>query len=250
MLRRPGIIAALIFCFLGINACITSSNHGGTGQDTTLTKDLFRFAGVQTGDSVNTRSISLHGATFSGLGDSGYIVVINSLGETRTELTIVNGAYSQTVELTNGVNVVHIYVFYLGVLNESALFNIVSTAAPALARIRLEWDQDMCDVDLYVDSPTGQTSSYSTKSINAGYLDIDDVTGFGPETFSVTALESGSFTVRVNYYSTNGQVNPVGATVKLSHNDSAWVIVGTHNFQPADADAGVSFWTLPAVLTL
>ena len=59
------------------------------------------------------------------------------------------------------------------------------------------------DVDLHVTEPNEFHVFYGSTRGPSGYLDVDDVTGFGPEHFYVSCgtLETGTYAIGVNYYS-------------------------------------------------
>ncbi len=69
-------------------------------------------------------------------------------------------------------------------------------------KIYLTWDTDKSDVDLWVNSPSGEKIFYSHKQGIAGESLHDDVTtGYGPESFTAPHAQTGTYTVQVNYYS-------------------------------------------------
>lgn len=67
--------------------------------------------------------------------------------------------------------------------------------------VRLTWGAQP-DVDLHVFEPGGAHVYYASPSGAAGYLDVDDVTGYGPEHYFVScdSLQEGVYQVGVNYY--------------------------------------------------
>lgn len=67
--------------------------------------------------------------------------------------------------------------------------------------VRLTWGAQP-DVDLHVFEPGGAHVYYADPRGSAGYLDVDDVTGFGPEHYYVScdSLQEGTYQVGVNYY--------------------------------------------------
>jgi len=68
----------------------------------------------------------------------------------------------------------------------------------------LSWDKDDTDVDLHVTSEDSEVAYYSL-SQSWGDLDIDDIDGFGPETFTSTPGTNGrDYDVQVHYYSSHG----------------------------------------------
>lgn len=71
--------------------------------------------------------------------------------------------------------------------------------------VTLTWGSEP-DVDLHVTEPNGTHVYYSNLQGISGFLDLDDVDGFGPEHYYVACedLETGSYSIGVNYYSGNG----------------------------------------------
>jgi hypothetical protein len=80
----------------------------------------------------------------------------------------------------------------------------------------LTWDTNGTDVDLHVRDSLGREAYYGDKTaIPNGLLDVDDVDGFGPETFTLSEFEEGvSYAVFVHYYSDHG-FGPTTAHVKV-----------------------------------
>jgi hypothetical protein len=84
---------------------------------------------------------------------------------------------------------------------------IESLAAPenpagnGVITVTLNWG-DEPDVDLHVFEPDGTHVYYSNSVGNVGFLDVDDVTSFGPEHYYVSCetLVPGTYRVGVNYY--------------------------------------------------
>ncbi|HET7433190.1 MAG TPA: peptidoglycan DD-metalloendopeptidase family protein, partial [Thermoanaerobaculia bacterium] len=90
----------------------------------------------------------------------------------------------------------------------------------ASLRAVLTWDTNGTDVDLHVNSSTGQHAFYGAKfGITNGVLDYDDVDGYGPETFTLSSRPAGvTYTISVHYYSDHGY-GPTTATVKVYLDD-------------------------------
>jgi hypothetical protein len=70
----------------------------------------------------------------------------------------------------------------------------------------LTWDKDDTDVDMHVmDSNGNEIAYYDKQGIPNGYLDVDDVDGFGPENVYIDPLEDGiDYRVFLHYYSDHG----------------------------------------------
>jgi uncharacterized protein YfaP (DUF2135 family) len=103
---------------------------------------------------------------------------------------------------------------FIGYLDnyESEIYAIMSAAYSTMVQpegivstgvitIRLTWDSQP-DLDLHVFEPTSHVY-YRNKQGQAGYLDVDDTNGYGPEHYYAKCqkLEVGSYKVAVNYYS-------------------------------------------------
>ncbi len=70
-----------------------------------------------------------------------------------------------------------------------------------LITVTLEWGAEP-DVDLHVFEPNGTHVYYENPQGKSGYLDVDDITSFGPEHYYVSCdlIEIGTYAIGVNYY--------------------------------------------------
>ena len=80
-------------------------------------------------------------------------------------------------------------------------------------RATLTWDEQP-DVDLHAFEPDGTQVFYRNLRGPTGFLDVDDVTGFGPENYFVACdtVATGTYQIGVNYFSGSA---PTTATVSL-----------------------------------
>jgi hypothetical protein len=125
----------------------------------------------------------------------------------------VNGnAFNDVAVLTVGPNVVQVLADGPGGIGSDSV-TINCTATSANLWIRLTWDQDDTDVDLYVTEPGPSrfTCWYSEKVSpdTHAQLDLDDVTGYGPEHYYLSVEEGhhlypGKYEIDVQYYSDHG----------------------------------------------
>ena len=84
----------------------------------------------------------------------------------------------------------------------------------------LTWDKDDTDVDTHIIS-NGSEVAYYSMSQSWGDLDIDDVNGFGPETFTSTpGTEGGNYEVKVHYYSDHGN-GDTSVSMRVVYYDSS-----------------------------
>jgi len=83
-------------------------------------------------------------------------------------------------------------------------------------KVVLTWDTET-DVDLWVIDPKGEKCYYSHASTSSGgNLDMDNTSGYGPETFTMEKALKGEYTVQVQYYgSRNSPVTRVQVFVVL-----------------------------------
>jgi hypothetical protein len=88
-------------------------------------------------------------------------------------------------------------------------------AGNGVITVTLTWDH-ATDVDLHVFEPGGSHVYYQNLTGTSGFLDRDNVTGFGPEHYYVACdnLQPGTYQVGVNYY--NGDVFPEGAHIQVA----------------------------------
>ncbi len=84
----------------------------------------------------------------------------------------------------------------------SSLQQPPSTAGQGIITVTLTWGAQQ-DVDLHAFEPNGAHVYYAHRFGPSGYLDVDDVTSFGPEHYFVgcNTLEAGTYRIGVNYFS-------------------------------------------------
>ncbi len=102
-------------------------------------------------------------------------------------------------------------------------FTISPELAAGTARIVLEWGAEPVDLDSYLQGTSGSGEtvnvSYFNKTAKSGNtvfaeLDLDDTSGYGPETTTIYDL-SGSYKFRVADFRRTGTMAAKGATVKV-----------------------------------
>lgn len=105
--------------------------------------------------------------------------------------------------------------------------------------IVLEWGEVPYDLDAYLVLPSGTILNWGQKGqlIEGAKLDLDDQNGFGPETFTISELNSGTYTYYVDNYSADhddsnggddkdGPLSESGAVVKVYRGSQ---VIATYN---------------------
>lgn len=142
---------------------------------------------------------------------------------TTVEAPIVNGVVDQAISLTGGFSIVQMDLDEdLDGAGESYTITFCEPdEAPAQEILTiLTWDKDDTDVDTHIIS-SGSEVAYYSMSQSWGDLDIDDVNGFGPETFTSTpGTEGGNYEVKVHYYSDHGN-GDTSVSMRVVYYDSS-----------------------------
>ena len=111
----------------------------------------------------------------------------------------------------------------------------------------LFWDTNGTDVDLWVTDPDGEKCYFANQTTASGLeLDVDDVTGYGPENITGESdLPAGEYLVQVHYYSDHGTGLATEATVMLTmHEGTDQASVVTDSQTIGDGDV----WTVATVV--
>ena len=91
-------------------------------------------------------------------------------------------------------------------------------------QIGLSWDTTS-DIDLHVIDPFGEEIAYyHPSSASGGYLDRDDVDGYGPENIYWSEdIPDGTYVVKVHYYGSNEAYVPAShCVIKISNGLGGW----------------------------
>lgn len=152
--------------------------------------------------------------------------------EAVTTATSADGNYSLTLE--PGTYTIEISgeeyntEYFTVVLNEEQTsvtqdFSISPKLATGEIRIVLEWGETPRDLDSHLTGTSSQGTSvhlfYANRVVNGSNgkiaeLDIDDTSGYGPETTTLYDI-GGTYTYTVNNFSHDAQLSASGATVKV-----------------------------------
>ncbi len=139
------------------------------------------------------------------------------------ETPIVDGKIDQPISLTGGYSIVQLDTDaeLNGVGESNTITWCEKDDLPGQEMlVILTWDKDDTDVDTHVYSQASEVAYYSM-SQPWGDLDIDDIDGFGPETFTTTPETSGEqYEVKVHYYSDHGN-GPTEVTARVIYLDDS-----------------------------
>lgn len=108
-------------------------------------------------------------------------------------------------------------------------------------RVTLTWDT-LTDIDLHTWGPGSsggvQHSSYRDEEIDAGELDFDNITGYGPENFTARTVIPGRYAVGVNFYSYEEFEGATDCNIRVTVPGSAATDFGPHILTTPDLNEG------------
>jgi len=161
------------------------------------------------------------------------ILTINGVDQ---EISVGNGHFSQEVSIPSGFSTVSLRAnSYQGDTGLSTPITINGDFSVPDIEVTLTWNTPTADIDLHVWNPLGEHSSYTDKEISDGFLDIDDVDGWGPETFTCERANSGTYIVKVNSYNLD-QENYSDVSVVIYVNGDHYGSYGPHRFSSDDGN--------------
>jgi uncharacterized protein YfaP (DUF2135 family) len=203
-----------------------------------------------------TRNLTLAGSLISGDSIATGIVEVNGVA---TRMTILSGfrTFSQPIVIDSGANVIHVSLS--GKLTDGrcayvdTTFSVKGNFAALGLWTELRWNTNNTDLDFHLLPPgasfpgsfwTSTDCYYGSRSTSwGGFLDVDDVDGYGPEHITIpTVSDTGTYRLFIHYYSdhTSG-TTPTSAFVSAAVRNGA-----TRNFGPYmlvnDAPRGGDIW--------
>jgi len=182
------------------------------------------IADVECGDAFPS-VLQVKGTAVNTDATEAYIRIQFGSGTEATYRTIATpisgGQIDQAISLTGGYSVVQLDLDEnLDGTGESYTISFCDRDEPPAQEMLtiLTWDKDDTDVDTHITSQSTEVAYYSL-SQSWGDLDIDDINGFGPETFTSTTSTWGqTYNVRVHYYSDHGN-GATTATMRVIYYD-------------------------------
>jgi len=160
------------------------------------------------------------------------------VGSSDMTVDVLDGHFSAEVSIVSGQNVIRARATSqsgdTGFSPEVVVNGVFDTND---IQIVLTWDSPGADLDLHIVNPLGEHCYYDNLTISDGSIDVDDQSGYGPESFTSAQALDGTYEVYVNCYALHGdeQVN-AGMTVFL--NGSPAQMFGPHRFIDDDQGAG------------
>ena len=167
------------------------------------------------GEQVSNRVITITGSIPDEARDEVDRVVITVNGLETDAVLRSDGSFSERVLMFLGDNIVAAQ----GFTGDTAVTELASIALEGVessspgrnqlvsTRVGfvLRWDTDRTDVDLYSTDQFGSTIWFGGRVKDPGFLDVDDLSGFGPEVISYRSpthdvYVDGTFDVDVHYY--------------------------------------------------
>ena len=168
------------------------------------------------GEQVSNRVITITGSIPEEAWDEVDGVMIRANGLETETLMRPDGSFSEQVLVFLGGNIISAHGFDGDMpVTEVAVVSLRGMESSSSERNQLvstrvgfvlRWDTDRTDVDLYSTDKFGSTIWFAGKVKDPGFLDVDDVSGFGPEVISYRSPANevyvdGTFDVDVHYYS-------------------------------------------------
>jgi len=195
--------------------CIEVTVEGGLDPPvvTITTPDTDPYETTERFTTVAGTVTNADGSPFSGT-----TAKIDVNGDEQT-IPVDAGTFTNVVVLNVGDNFVKV-----SAENEDGIgvdsVNIKCTALSANLWVRLTWDKDYSDIDMYITEPSGETCWYAHKKSTGtkAEIDVDDVDGYGPEHYYLSTAEGhtllpGVYQIDVQYYYFHNQTEPNLATI-------------------------------------
>ena len=179
------------------------------------------------GQTFTTRTITVTGYITNYSGNTATMYVN---GNSQT-IAVSGGQFSATAILISGSNTIRVQASNSGGIGYDQK-TVYCNAPPTKLWVQLTWSENYADVDLYVTEPDGSTAWwYQPTTPNGGYLDVDDVNGYGPEHYLISSAMGhnvlpGNYEIRVHYYNPHQHVGSIHWTVVIYRNE---VYYGTYH---------------------
>ena len=205
----------------GVSVYEGSVNHFTTWNADYLYESIYIEGCVEdtAGNSVTNTVIQTRGSDYIGTAstqtDSNGDFVVAAKPSSRVFLSARSGTQSRTITVDTGTT---------DEIIENCL--VVDEAA---STVTLSWGENPRDLDTHFFGPADETASslfhiaYTNKSEDVGettiYLDVDDITSYGPEILTIPAFPyAGTYRYSVHHFSGSSNIQESPARVELNLN--------------------------------
>jgi tetratricopeptide (TPR) repeat protein len=101
-------------------------------------------------------------------------------------------------------------------VNKAMIDKRLIKSMPVDMRVILDWDADLCDMDLWVTNPNGEKCYYGNpRTYLGGHMSKDFTQGYGPEEYILKKAKPGKYLIEVNYYGNTQQVLAGATTIQV-----------------------------------
>jgi len=159
---------------------------------------------------------------------------ILSINNYDQDISVADGSFLQAVSITSGENTLQVRANSPeGNTGLSELITCVGTFPAPDIEVTLAWNTPTSDLDLHLWTPLGEHCFYGNMNTSEGFLDIDDVEGYGPETFTAESAILGAYVLMVNSW-TLDRDEFADANIQMRLNGSPITVFGPHSFLISD----------------
>ena len=155
---------------------------------------------------------------------------ILSINGVDSEIYVSSGYFNETISIAAGEN--ELQMRANGPEGDTGVSDVIIVygdfEAPEI-EVVLWWNTPTSDLDLHAWNPAGEHCYYGNSVISDGFLDIDDVEGYGPETFAVQTANSGVYEIQINCYSLDDDLY-ADASVQVFFDGELQQTYGPHHF--------------------
>ncbi len=167
-----------------------------------------------------------------------------TLNDVDQEILINNGRFTERISISQGSNKIKMRATSIaGNTDESDELTVYGDFSEPSIEVTLAWNTPTADLDLHIWNPEGEHCYYGNMHISDGSLDIDDVEGYGPETFTAQDAINGIYIVRINSYSLdNDEYSDANVQVRIL--GETYGNYGPHRFSAEDhnGDDPAAWW--------
>lgn len=214
-------------CLRATAATVVSNTAVGEAIDF-ITNENFHNAGVAITSGLTTYGDCVLESVCAAATEGACLAVTEILHA----LTFVGGTVEETV---------------LGAFDSQHSLSYEAFApVPFEYKITLTWGERPRDLDLHFWFPDNAHIWYANKTIpGRGFLDVDDVTSYGPENITIFQIGTGEHWIAVHNFSNETSILESGATVLIQNGRGQ--VIGSFNI-PNSGPASARWWIVAKIL--